>query len=100
MFLPKTRGANLSWQYLSAVSPMACSSSVNSVLELRGSCQLKTTPAAGTYVLRGATAERRAAVLALAAFDLKMGRNMVVNWHHGVIGMKNQQLDCMEQLYM
>lgn len=35
----RTLGSNCSWQYFSAVSEMASSSSVNRFFALRGSCQ-------------------------------------------------------------
>lgn len=60
--LPRTRGCNCSWQYRSAVSEMASSSSVRSDLKWRGSCQSKTGPAddEASLALAGNNSERGA----------------------------------------
>ncbi len=74
--VPKTRGAKRSWQYLSAVSAMANSSSVKRFFELRGSSQLKTGPVAEAKLLVAAIdCSRRGA--AFRANVLKAGRNIV-----------------------
>ncbi len=62
-----------SWQYLSAVSAMAISSSVRRFLEARGSCQLKVGPGAEAKVRTAAG--RRAEPLLVAC--LRTGRNIV-----------------------
>jgi hypothetical protein len=63
--VPRTRGSMRSWQYDSAVSDMAISSSVNKLFAFKGSVQSKDT---GACMERFAmTAERAGALNCLAA---------------------------------
>lgn len=72
--IPSTLGSMRSWQYDSAVSEIACSSSVNKLLVFKGSCQSNFTGACRYRLPRAAD---RSGVRNCLVACLYVGRNML-----------------------
>ncbi|KAH8634913.1 glutaryl-CoA dehydrogenase mitochondrial precursor [Alternaria alternata] len=72
--VPSTLGSIRSWQYDSAVSEMACSSSVNKLLVFNGSCQSNFTGACKYRLPRAAD---RSGVRNCRVACLYVGRSML-----------------------
>jgi hypothetical protein len=73
-YVPSTLGSIRSWQYDSAVSEIACSSSVNKLLAFNGSCQSNLT---GACIYRLPRAADRSGVRNCLVACLYVGRSML-----------------------